>query len=1085
MMKTSYYSWPNLLALSLSLTLGAGCSDASKARRILETADRDFEATNFDKAEPEYKSVFRFSPADPSAIGHIGLIYAEEGRQMALWWLEQAVKHNYTNDPKFNLKLAQFYLVTKPNEAHDLLASVLEKDPGNPQALAMLAQAIPGTGLASLYQQLETQLREGGQGAAGCRTALGLIDLRLNKVDEAETEFQSAIKLDPKLPLPYWGITFVCGARKDNKGIREALRTYAELSPVRSEARLEYANFILESADGEEEARQILLNITRQAPDYIPAWLLLMKLDFEKHRFKECEDAIGKILDRDNSPPNFQALEELGRVALMEYDAPKALNAFQRLEDAYNKIILPSKHSEIKYDLATAHLINHERQTAIACLNEAVALNTNNAPAVLMLADLDYRDDKITDAIAILRQFAEKHTTNTQAHFALANLYLAQDRLAEAIEVYKKMTSQFPRDPEVAWRAGQAYQKAGDMAAARKAFEGALQLATNYPPALECITALDISEKNFDQAHRRMADLLKNNPNASAAFLLQGSIYAAEQKTNEAEGAYSRAIELSPDGPEAYLALARLYLDSHQEQRALDRLAPLVAKTNLSAMLEVGELKQTDGKYEEARDIYEKILDVNSNFAPALNNLAYVYSAYLTNLDRAQQLAERVRDLNPMDANAPDTLGWILYKKGQYSEALSLIQQSSQKQPDDPEVQMHLGMAYYMMAEEKPAQASLERAVASKTDFPDKNLARSRLDILKMDPSKATPDIAQKIEDMVRENPKDPVLLSRLASIQEQRGEIQKAAESLQTLISMNPQNWPAMMRLARIEADRLHELRKGMELAKSAHELAPNDGAASALLGELIYQTHDYGWASSLLGQAADQSPNDPSLQYYLALADYAMGRVNAADTAMQNAVQAGSSLPEIERAKQFLALTAAAKNPAQAAAASALAKQALDKDPNDVPALMVSALNDTQAGRTNEAQQVWEKVLSIYTDFAPAKRELAIALSHSPKAEDKRRAYELGEKARDSMPDDLELTKTLAILSFECNDYRRSELLLRESLDKSTNDSLLLYYLGMDFDKLKQRKDCTNALNKALALGNLPENLAGQARAILSQMK
>jgi len=52
------------------------------------------------------------------------------------------------------------------------------------------------------------------------------------------------------------------------------------------------------------------------------------------------------------------------------------------------------------------------------------------------------------------------------------------------------------------------------------------------------------------------------------------------------------------------------------------------------------------------------------------------------------------------------------------------------------------------------------------------------------------------------------------------------------------------------------------------------------------------------LLEEAAGQSPDDPSISYPLALADYAVGRVDAADVAMEKAAQAGNSLTNSDQA-------------------------------------------------------------------------------------------------------------------------------------------------------------------------------------------
>jgi tetratricopeptide (TPR) repeat protein len=249
-----------------------------------------------------------------------------------------------------------------------------------------------------------------------------------------------------------------------------------------------------------------------------------------------------------------------------------------------------------------------------------------------------------------------------------------------------------------------------------------------------------------------------------------------------------------------------------------------------------------------------------------------------------------------------------------------------------------------------------------------------------------------------------------------------------------------------------------------------------------LAFRSGDYPWSSSLLESAGNQMPNNGTVQYQLALADYAVGRATEAETAMQKAVQSGD-LPELDKAKQFLTLLAAAKSPTQARALGAQVQEILAKEPNNVPALMVSALSAQQAGQGNEAIQAWQKTLTIYPLFAPAMREMAIYYAQSQNASDRDKAYMLAQKARESMPDDLELAKTLGFLAYGHAEYDRSRSLLSECTDKFNKDGELFYYLGMDYYKLKQRRDSKQALQHALEVG-VADNLAGQARTVLKEM-
>ena len=66
-------------------------------------------------------------------------------------------------------------------------------------------------------------------------------------------------------------------------------------------------------------------------------------------------------------------------------------------------------------------------------------------------------------------------------------------------------------------------------------------------------------------------------------------------------------------------------------------------------------------------------------------------------------MAEQARQLQPDNAYIADTLGWILYRRGDYARALRLLGEAAEKLPTAAETQYHLGMTHYMMGEEGPA----------------------------------------------------------------------------------------------------------------------------------------------------------------------------------------------------------------------------------------------------------------------------------------------------------------------------------------------------------------------------------------------
>src|SRR5438132_11785446 len=97
--------------------------------------------------------------------------------------------------------------------------------------------------------------------------------------------------------------------------------------------------------------------------------------------------------------------------------------------------------------------------------------------------------------------------------------------------------------------------------------------------------------------------------------------------------------------------------------------------------------------FPKARDAYEKLLSTEPNFVPASNKLAYLYAERLNDVDKAYDLARKARELQGQDPTVGDTFGWILYKRGDYQQALPIRQASAEKAADNPHSQFHLAMA--------------------------------------------------------------------------------------------------------------------------------------------------------------------------------------------------------------------------------------------------------------------------------------------------------------------------------------------------------------------------------------------------------
>ena len=132
--------------------------------------------------------------------------------------------------------------------------------------------------------------------------------------------------------------------------------------------------------------------------------------------------------------------------------------------------------------------------------------------------------------------------------------------------------------------------------------------------------------------------------------------------------------------------------------------------------------------------------------------------------------------------------------------------------------------------------------------------------------------------------------------------------------------------------------------------------------------------------------------------------------------------------------------------------------------------------------AEEVYQRVLERFPDFAPAQKELAAIYSVDPANAGK--AFDLASKARKTLPDDSELARTLGIASYEKKDFSRSIQLLQERAKEAPNDAIALYYLGVSQIGAGRGPEGRDTLQRALTAG-LDGPLADEATRRLHEQK
>src|SRR5258707_269329 len=426
------------------------------------------------------------------------------------------------------------------------------------------------------------------------------------------------------------------------------------------------------------EARKEALWILRQSPSSSEALLTLAESVRTEQELKEVEQQIQQI-----KVPESSALHWiLGNLALRQNDAPTAEKELQYAFDLSPHSNVPG----IKYYLAHAYVQNDDPKQAIAELNKAVAAKPDYVEAVLLLAQLNLRASNFQPVVAAMTDLLKKRPDMPAAQTLLAEAYRLMGRLDEAATVVREQIKASPQNAEAYFLLGVILRQQNKAAEAREAFQKTLELAPDNLLPIDQLVELDVASKNFESAMGRVQVALQKVPNSAPLRLIEAKVYVAQQAWDQAEASLRKALELDPNLQSAYELLISTYIAINRLPQAINELQAYVSKwpDDPRARMTLGEIYEKQKDPLKARNAYEKILAKNPEFVPALNNLAYLYADKLNEIDKAYDLAQKARGLRSEPATT-DTLGWVLYKKGDYRQGLALFQESAGKLAQNPD----------------------------------------------------------------------------------------------------------------------------------------------------------------------------------------------------------------------------------------------------------------------------------------------------------------------------------------------------------------------------------------------------------------
>ena len=882
--------WPTIFAISIAALAMAGCSEKAPTKdQILSRANEAFAAQRYGQAEKDYRELLRLTADDPLAMRRLAILYYDQGQIAQAYPLLKKYAGLQPDDSEMQVKFGLAVLATGDYaQAREAALQALSKRPGDEQALSLLVDtARSPEELEDVRKRIE-DLRKADQDRPSYHLALGSLGFRKGEKARAETEYKKALELDSKSGTAHVALAMLYWSNNDLKAADQELKTAADLAPLNSPVRMRYVDFKLRTGAA-AEAKAMLEDINKQLPEYLPPRVALLKIARAEQQKEDCAARVQNILAQD--PANFEAVYQDAIISVNKGDTSKAIRELEFLSNSFPRNAL------VRFQLASAYLLSavnaseanvkNASENAENRVSEAIKLDPKLEPAVLMFAELKIRKGSAAVAIEPLNELIKERPQTAQSYYLLATAYLAQRQNAEAASTYRQMITLFPKDPQPPFLLGNVLLAQGQQADARKAFEQAAAIGPEYLPAAERLIDFEIADKQYAAAMGRAQQQIDKDPKRAQPWALRAKVYLAQRDFSHAEPDLIKAVEIDPKFEAASLLLSQLYIATNKQDQAIAKLTAFAEQNkSIPALVQLASIYEKDKNYTAARDAYEKLLAINGNNALALNNLAVIYSERLDQVDKALDLAKRARTNFPNNPNLADTLGWVMYRKGDYRNALPLLQEGASKLTENPEVQYHMAMAQYMTGDEAAAKTGLQKAVQLPSAFPQKDEAQQRLAVLTIDAKTPAGDARAALDAYLQKQPRDPVALTRLARLQARDGSADQAIATYQKVIDANPLFAPAFRDLALVYLARGGDDSKVFDITAKARQAYPDDAEIAKAFGILNFKRGLFPQSAELLNQAAGSRRNDADIQLYLGKSYQQLKRWDDCKSALERAL-------------------------------------------------------------------------------------------------------------------------------------------------------------------------------------------------------
>ncbi|MFQ5566450.1 MAG: tetratricopeptide repeat protein [Paracoccaceae bacterium] len=261
----------------------------------------------------------------------------------------------------------------------------------------------------------------------------------------------------------------------------------------------------------------------------------------------------------------------------------------------------------------------------------------------------------------------------------------------------------------------------------------AIHLDPNLVEARLLIAGLLHQDRQYDLAVAAFEAVPADAPEALDAEIGRAEAMRDAGRVDEAIAALRAAVAAHPRTIEAHTALGDMLRGESrfaEAGEAYDGALVLVAhpeRRHWPLFYQRGIAFERSGQWPRAEADFRKALELEPDQPLVLNYLGYSWVEMGENLAEAQAMIEKAVEQRPKDGYIVDSLGWVLYRLGDFAAAAEHLETAVEIKPLDPVINDHFGDALWMIGRRTEARFQWKRALSFEPEDKDAERIRKKL----------------------------------------------------------------------------------------------------------------------------------------------------------------------------------------------------------------------------------------------------------------------------------------------------------------------------------------------------------------------